>query len=180
MNEEEPTAKKHDGRKQNDATRSALTENHIQHKNSINAARQALNSSLVWRHLQFSNASILYYLRTDYSFRMLLMIPAILSTMPFTVLRCGVSTPGSTPFKSLAVICCSLSLCSTTGSALPTCTTSSACSTTGWAAGGIEDAEDDRLSSHFDINLRQGYYYGKPQLLRLPGDPVNFEYPTMN
>ena len=42
---------------------------------------------------------------------------------------------------------------------------------------GIEDEDDDRLSSHFDINLRQGYYYGKPQLLRLPGDPINFELP---
>ncbi|MCA5598229.1 EAL domain-containing protein [Lactiplantibacillus argentoratensis] len=45
---------------------------------------------------------------------------------------------------------------------------------------GIEDAEDDQLSSHFDINLRQGYYYGKPRLLRLPGDPVDFEYPATN
>lgn len=42
---------------------------------------------------------------------------------------------------------------------------------------GIEDEDDDRLSSHFDINLRQGSYYGKPQLLRLPGDPINFELP---
>jgi len=39
---------------------------------------------------------------------------------------------------------------------------------------GIEDSEDDRLSKSFDINLRQGYYYGKPQLLRLPDDPVDF------
>ncbi|APU72367.1 diguanylate cyclase [Companilactobacillus crustorum] len=38
---------------------------------------------------------------------------------------------------------------------------------------GIEDQDDAELSSSFDINLRQGYYYGKPQLLRLPGDPVN-------
>lgn len=39
---------------------------------------------------------------------------------------------------------------------------------------GIEDAEDAQMSSNFDINLRQGYYYGKPQLLRLPGDEVDF------
>jgi len=39
---------------------------------------------------------------------------------------------------------------------------------------GIEDAEDDKLSSSFNINLRQGYYYGKPQLLRLPDDPVDY------
>jgi len=39
---------------------------------------------------------------------------------------------------------------------------------------GIEDPEDDKLSRSFDINLRQGYYYGKPQLLRLPDDPVDF------
>ncbi|KRO00096.1 EAL domain-containing protein [Companilactobacillus kimchiensis] len=41
---------------------------------------------------------------------------------------------------------------------------------------GIEDARDSKLSSSFGINLRQGYYYGKPQLLRLPGDPVDFGY----
>jgi len=39
---------------------------------------------------------------------------------------------------------------------------------------GVEDSEDDQLSRSFDINLRQGYYYGKPQLLRLPDDPVDF------
>lgn len=38
---------------------------------------------------------------------------------------------------------------------------------------GIEDADDAKLSGSFNINLRQGYYYGKPQLLRLPGDPVD-------
>ncbi|RRK11558.1 EAL domain-containing protein [Lactiplantibacillus garii] len=40
---------------------------------------------------------------------------------------------------------------------------------------GIEDQEDAELSSSFDIFRRQGYYYGKPQLLRLPGDPVDFD-----
>lgn len=40
---------------------------------------------------------------------------------------------------------------------------------------GIEDADDAAMSSDFNINLRQGYYYGKPQLLRLPGDPLEFE-----
>jgi len=39
---------------------------------------------------------------------------------------------------------------------------------------GIEDSEDDQMSDDFKINLRQGYYYGKPQLLRLPDDPVDF------
>lgn len=39
---------------------------------------------------------------------------------------------------------------------------------------GIEDIEDAQMSNDFNINLRQGYYYGKPQLLRLPGDPVDF------
>lgn len=38
---------------------------------------------------------------------------------------------------------------------------------------GIEDEDDAELSSSFNIYLRQGYYYGKPQLLRLPGDPVD-------
>lgn len=41
---------------------------------------------------------------------------------------------------------------------------------------GVENAEDAALSNSFNINLRQGYYYGKPQLLRLPGDPVDFGY----
>ncbi len=39
---------------------------------------------------------------------------------------------------------------------------------------GIEDEEDERLCNSFNINLRQGYYYGKPQLLRLDNDPVDF------
>lgn len=39
---------------------------------------------------------------------------------------------------------------------------------------GIETAADDQLSNRFEIDFRQGYFYGKPQLLRLPGDPVNF------
>lgn len=38
---------------------------------------------------------------------------------------------------------------------------------------GIEDSEDAKLSSSFNIDLRQGYYYGKPQLMRLPGDDVD-------
>lgn len=37
---------------------------------------------------------------------------------------------------------------------------------------GIETRDDDQMSDRFDIPLRQGYYYGKPQLLRLPGDPL--------
>lgn len=40
---------------------------------------------------------------------------------------------------------------------------------------GIEDETDAKMSQDFNIPLRQGYYYGKPTLLRLPGDPVNFE-----
>lgn len=39
---------------------------------------------------------------------------------------------------------------------------------------GIEDAQDEQLCRDFQINLRQGYYYGKPRLLRLAGDPVDF------
>lgn len=39
---------------------------------------------------------------------------------------------------------------------------------------GIENSDDAKLSNSFNIDLRQGYYYGKPQLLRLPGDPVDF------
>ncbi len=35
---------------------------------------------------------------------------------------------------------------------------------------GIEDDEDAKMSSDLGINLRQGYYYGKPELLSLPGD----------
>ncbi|MFC6176739.1 EAL domain-containing protein [Companilactobacillus huachuanensis] len=41
---------------------------------------------------------------------------------------------------------------------------------------GIEDSDDAQLSKDFDIPLRQGYYYGKPKLLRLPGDPVDFGF----
>lgn len=43
---------------------------------------------------------------------------------------------------------------------------------------GIEDAEDDALCDDLGIYLRQGYYYGKPELLRLPGDPLDFGFPT--
>ncbi|WP_082137312.1 EAL domain-containing protein [Lactiplantibacillus herbarum] len=35
---------------------------------------------------------------------------------------------------------------------------------------GVEDQNDDQLSADFGINLRQGYYFSKPQLLRLPED----------
>lgn len=41
---------------------------------------------------------------------------------------------------------------------------------------GIEDADDAKMSKDFNISLRQGYYYGKPKLLRLPGDPVDFGF----
>lgn len=39
---------------------------------------------------------------------------------------------------------------------------------------GIEDAEDAKMSTDFNIDLRQGYYYGRPQLMKLPDDPVDF------
>lgn len=35
---------------------------------------------------------------------------------------------------------------------------------------GIEDQADNRLSKRLGIRLKQGYYFGKPQLLKLPGD----------
>jgi FOG: EAL domain len=35
---------------------------------------------------------------------------------------------------------------------------------------GIEDQEDASMSDSLRINLRQGYFYGKPALLPLPGD----------
>lgn len=41
---------------------------------------------------------------------------------------------------------------------------------------GIENSEDAKLSDSFNIDLRQGYYYSKPQLLRLPGDPVDLGF----
>lgn len=39
---------------------------------------------------------------------------------------------------------------------------------------GIETADGAALSDRFGIPLRQGYYYGKPELLRLAGDPLDF------
>ncbi|ALB29856.1 EAL domain-containing protein [Companilactobacillus heilongjiangensis] len=41
---------------------------------------------------------------------------------------------------------------------------------------GIENDHDAQLSKDFNIQLRQGYYYGRPKLLRLPGDPVDLGY----
>ena len=39
---------------------------------------------------------------------------------------------------------------------------------------GIESAADDRLVDALGIDLRQGYFYGKPQLLKLQAsDPTN-------
>lgn len=38
---------------------------------------------------------------------------------------------------------------------------------------GIEDQADATMSDDLQINLRQGYYYGKPALLPLPGDEKN-------
>ncbi|MFC6323007.1 EAL domain-containing protein [Companilactobacillus baiquanensis] len=35
---------------------------------------------------------------------------------------------------------------------------------------GIEDKEDHKLSDKMGVNLKQGYYYSKPQLLKLPHD----------
>ncbi|MFC6324126.1 EAL domain-containing protein [Companilactobacillus baiquanensis] len=35
---------------------------------------------------------------------------------------------------------------------------------------GIEDKNDDRLADSLDIDLRQGYFYGRPHLLKLDGD----------
>ncbi|MFB9768369.1 EAL domain-containing protein [Lactiplantibacillus modestisalitolerans] len=45
---------------------------------------------------------------------------------------------------------------------------------------GIEDEADAQLSNDFEINLQQGYYYGRPELLRLPGDPVDFQTATQS
>ncbi|MFD1318868.1 EAL domain-containing protein [Loigolactobacillus zhaoyuanensis] len=39
---------------------------------------------------------------------------------------------------------------------------------------GIENATDDAIADRLAIDLRQGYYYGKPHLLKLqPDDPVS-------
>lgn len=35
---------------------------------------------------------------------------------------------------------------------------------------GIENSDDDQMSNRLGIDLRQGYYYGKPELLPLIGD----------
>lgn len=35
---------------------------------------------------------------------------------------------------------------------------------------GIEDEKDDALADKLEIDLRQGYYYGKPRLLKLKAD----------
>lgn len=35
---------------------------------------------------------------------------------------------------------------------------------------GIENAADSQLSRHLGIKLKQGYYFSKPRLLKLPGD----------
>lgn len=35
---------------------------------------------------------------------------------------------------------------------------------------GIEDAEDDATADQLDIDLRQGYFYGKPHLLKINAD----------
>ncbi|APU71999.1 hypothetical protein BI355_1694 [Companilactobacillus crustorum] len=39
---------------------------------------------------------------------------------------------------------------------------------------GIEDENDDKLADSLDIDLRQGYYYGKPRLLKLKPDDDKF------
>lgn len=38
---------------------------------------------------------------------------------------------------------------------------------------GIENEDDSEMSDSLRIDLRQGYYYGRPELLKLPGDPVD-------
>ncbi|HIY93968.1 MAG TPA: EAL domain-containing protein [Candidatus Companilactobacillus pullicola] len=38
---------------------------------------------------------------------------------------------------------------------------------------GIENREDEKISDKLDIDFRQGYYYGKPELLPLIGDDNN-------
>ncbi|WCG36099.1 EAL domain-containing protein [Companilactobacillus farciminis] len=39
---------------------------------------------------------------------------------------------------------------------------------------GIEDDNDDQLADSLEIDLRQGYYYGKPRLLKLEPDDDKF------
>ncbi|KRK82567.1 diguanylate cyclase phosphodiesterase domain 2 containing protein [Companilactobacillus bobalius DSM 19674] len=39
---------------------------------------------------------------------------------------------------------------------------------------GIEDEKDDALADKLGIDLRQGYYYGKPRLLKLKADDDEF------
>ncbi|WP_119327025.1 EAL domain-containing protein [Companilactobacillus musae] len=39
---------------------------------------------------------------------------------------------------------------------------------------GIEDENDDKLADSLEIDLRQGYYYGKPRLLKLKRDDDKF------
>lgn len=39
---------------------------------------------------------------------------------------------------------------------------------------GIEDENDDKLADSLGIDLRQGYYYGKPRLLKLKPDDNKF------
>ncbi|GEO47533.1 EAL domain-containing protein [Companilactobacillus kimchii] len=39
---------------------------------------------------------------------------------------------------------------------------------------GIEDEKDDALADKLEIDLRQGYYYGKPRLLKLKADDDEF------
>jgi len=39
---------------------------------------------------------------------------------------------------------------------------------------GIEDDKDDALADSLDISLRQGYFYGKPRLLKLKSDDNKF------
>ncbi|APX72155.1 EAL domain-containing protein [Companilactobacillus allii] len=40
---------------------------------------------------------------------------------------------------------------------------------------GIENAEDDKLADSLQIDLRQGYYYGKPHLLKIEDDDDVFD-----
>ncbi|MCS6105615.1 EAL domain-containing protein, partial [Clostridium botulinum] len=39
---------------------------------------------------------------------------------------------------------------------------------------GIEDEKDDKLADNLGIDLRQGYFYGKPRLLKLKADDDKF------
>lgn len=43
---------------------------------------------------------------------------------------------------------------------------------------GIEDETDDKLADKLDIDIRQGYYYGKPHLLKIKPDDDVFEKNT--